>query len=92
MSEDVIEIEGRRLQLPATATAAEAAAIVATLGAHLRDQQAAAAAENEDEEQDWDGKRFGFAGRLDALGLDGGRVPQNAPTDRWTAAGRTDRY
>ena len=81
-----------RLRVPETASSAEAAAIAAVVGAHLRDQQAAAAAEGDGEEPTWDGERFAFAGRLSGLGLGERRVPENAPTDRWTAAGRTDRY
>jgi hypothetical protein len=85
-------IENANLRVPETASSAEAAAIAAAVGAHLRDQQAAAAAEGDGEEPSWDGERFAFAGRLAGLGLGERRVPGNAPTDRWTAAGRTDRY
>ena len=90
-----VEIEGRQLQLPADATPSEAAAISAAMGAHIRDQQAAAAAAAdgaEDEADDWDGERFAFAGRLESVGPNAGRVPRSVPTDRWSAAGRTDRY
>jgi|GEM_PF-3226271 len=74
------------------ATPEETAAIVAAVGAHIRDQQMKALAANADDEQTWDGKRFGFAGRLEALTGCSVRVPRNAPTDEWTAAGRRDRY
>jgi hypothetical protein len=65
------------------------------MGAHVSDQQAAAAAASEDDSEDgdeWDGERFAFAGRLAGVGITSRRVPENVPTDRWTAAGRADRY
>jgi hypothetical protein len=98
MSEQMssVDVAGKRLRLPADASPSEAAAISAAVGAHIRDQQtaAAAAAETDDEEDtdDWAGHRFAFAGRLDAVGLGARRVPSTVPTDRWSAAGRTDRY
>jgi hypothetical protein len=95
MSEDVIEqtIAGQRLRAPESATTDEAAAIAAAVGAHLRDQQQASAETAEgDTTQTWDSERFAFVGRLEALGVGSRRVPRDAPTDRWTAAGRTDRY
>ena len=98
MSEQMssVDIEGRRLQLPADASPSEAAAISAAMGAHIRDQQVAAAtaaaADEDTDTDDWDGERFAFAGRLEAVGLEAGRVPRSVPTDRWSAAGRTDRY
>ncbi|MGM0590961.1 MAG: hypothetical protein ACQETI_04910 [Halobacteriota archaeon] len=69
----------------------EAAAIVAAIGAHLRDCEVSALAAA-DEAETWDGNRWAFAGRLDALGERSSRVPDGAPTDRWTAAGRIDRF
>ncbi|WP_254425886.1 hypothetical protein [Haloprofundus sp. MHR1] len=81
------------LVIPADADADEAAAIAAVVGAHLRDQQAAAAAAAASEsEETWDGSRWRFAGRVDALQGRTVRVPDGAPTDAWTAAGRTDRF
>ncbi|WP_224268597.1 acc operon protein [Haloprofundus salinisoli] len=80
------------LVIPADADDAEAAAIAAAVGAHLRDQQAAAAAAAESESAEtWDGERWRFSGRVDALQGRAVRVPEGAPTDAWTAAGRTDR-
>ena len=79
------------LTIPDDATAEEAAAIAAAIGAHLRAQEAAAAAEDEAEET-WQGKRWSFAGRLRGLQGRDARVPASAPTDAWTASGRTDRF
>jgi len=81
------------LTVPADATPEEAAAIAAAIGAHLRDREAAAvaaAAAAASEEKPWDGRRWQFAGRLAGLGHRGRRVPREAPTDEWTAAGRLD--
>jgi hypothetical protein len=82
------------LHLPETASPDEAAALAAAIGAHMADQEAAAAAaaaDSEETEQTWDGRRFAFAGRLDAVSGRGRRVPHGTPTDPWTAAGRLDR-
>jgi hypothetical protein len=80
------------LSIPPTATSEEAAAIAAAVGAHIRDQQMAAiaAAAAGDEEITWDGKRWQFAGRVEALSGVSRRVPREAPTDDWTAAGRME--
>jgi len=88
MSGHIPTIEG--VETTPTATAAEAAAITAAVESYIRERQAAAAPGKA--EEGWDGERFAFAGRLDALGGEPARVPRNGPTDRWTAAGRTDRY
>jgi len=82
------------LTVPADAGPEETAAITAAVGAHLRDQAAAAAAAAAESEPEptWDGERWRFAGRLDAVGHSAGRVPEGAPTDDWTAAGRADRF
>ncbi|MFB6301687.1 MAG: hypothetical protein ABEH78_02320 [Haloferacaceae archaeon] len=80
------------LVLPPDADPDEAAAIVAAVGAHLRDRAAAATAAAEgDGEPSWTGERFRFAGRIDALSGRSVRIPLDAPTDAWTAAGRADR-
>ncbi len=76
--------------LPA-ATPAETAAVAAAIGAHIRDQEAAAAAADAESEPSWDGLRWAFAGRTRQLQGRAERVSENAPTDPWTAAGRTDR-
>lgn len=86
----VISLPDGDVRLPSDATPDETAAIVAAVGAHIRDQRAADAAD--DEEETWDGKRFGFAGRIEALTGIARRVPRDAPTDGWSAAGRLDRF
>lgn len=80
-----------RLDLPDSATRREAAAIAAAVGAHLR-AEALAAEADEEAGTGWDGRRWTFAGRLRELQGRGARVPREAPTDGWAAAGRTDRY
>lgn len=81
------------LTIPDDADDAEAAAIAAAVAAHLRDGElAAAAAAETDAETGWEGERWAFAGRVDRLSGRSVRVPENAPTDPWTAAGRADRF
>jgi len=79
-----------RLAVPARASSDVAAAIAAAVGAHVRDQRAAAAAATEADADSWAGKRWQFAGRTDALSGRAERVPTDAPTDEWTAAGRLE--
>jgi len=90
----VVEVASTRVSLPPDAAPDEAAAIVAAVGAHLRDREAAAAAAAAAEEEDdsRDGDRWRFAGRLARTTGRGGRVPRGAPSDAWTAAGRADRF
>ncbi len=85
-----ITTERGRLALPADASAQEAAAIAAAIGAHLRDRETAAALAAGRDDETWDGRRWQFAGRLEGLSGGDGRVPRDAPTDEWTAAGRLD--
>ncbi len=81
------------LTVPADAGPEETAAITAAVGAHLRDRAAAAAAAAaDDDEETWDGRRWTFAGRIQAVDGRAARVPDDAPTDAWTAAGRADRF
>lgn len=81
------------LRIPDDASDEEAAAIAAAIGAHLRAREAAAAAaEDEEEDETWQGRRWAFAGRLRGTQGRAGRVPASAPTDAWTASGRTDRF
>lgn len=80
-----------RLTLPDNADEAEAAAIAAAVAAHIRDLEAAAAAAAASEEQGWDGKRWGFAGRVESLQRRTVRVRDGTPTDAWSAAGRSER-
>ncbi|MFC4437341.1 MULTISPECIES: hypothetical protein [Natrialbaceae] len=82
---------GVDLELPDDADSEEAAAIVAAIGAHLHDQALAAAAASEDEKT-WDNRRWAFSGRIRAQQQRHVRVPRDAPTDPWSAAGRTDRF
>ncbi|MFC7175639.1 acc operon protein [Halosegnis marinus] len=72
--------------VPDDADSEEAAAIVAAVSAHLD-------AEGEDEEtpETWDGKRWAFAGRTEAVLGRTVRPTDGTPTDAWTAAGRADR-
>ncbi|MFC6991001.1 acc operon protein [Haladaptatus sp. GCM10025707] len=70
------------------ADADEAAAIAASIGAHLQDLAAAAA---DADEETWEGQRWTFAGRMEALQQRTVRVPDGAPQSAWAAAGRTDR-
>ncbi len=89
-----VPVEGGTLALPESATDGEAAAIVAAVGAHLTDLDraaAAAAADDEEPEDSWDGRRWSFAGRTDAVGGRSARPTDGTPTDPWTAAGRVDR-
>ena len=65
----------------------EAAAIAAAIAEYLNEQE-----ETGDQPETWDGKRFAFAGRIRGLTGVSRRVPRNAPTDEWTAAGRTSRF
>ena len=74
---------------------AETAAIVAAVRAHLVDQAAAVAADDgEDDEKadEWAGRRWQYAGRIDALQQRRTRVPDDAPSDPWATSGRTDRF
>jgi hypothetical protein len=92
---------GRRLELPDDVDASEAAAIVAAIGAHVRDREltlAAAAAADADADDEGQGggraaaSRWALAGRLATLQGRAVRVPDGAPADDWTAAGRADRF
>lgn len=84
--------------VPETATDAEAAAIVAAIGAHISDLERVAAARAErdtDAEETWNGNRWSFAGRMpEENGWNGrnGRIPTAVPTDPWTAAGRINQF
>jgi hypothetical protein len=80
--------DSENLRVPSTATPQEAAAITAAVHAHLAAEEAAA----EEASATWDGKRFQFAGRIAAVTGIPRRVPRGAPTDEWTALGRSDRF
>jgi len=86
--------EGATLSLPPEATDGEAAAIVAAVGAHLTDLDrvaVAAAAVDREDDGGWDGRRWAFAGRTEALSGRTARPTDATPADPWTAAGRSDR-
>ena len=84
-----------RLTLPDSADEEEAAAIAAAVAAHVADGERAAAVAAAAAAQSgptWTGEKWTFAGRVDATsGRRVRRVPDGAPTDKWTAAGRADR-
>ncbi|MEF8799494.1 MAG: acc operon protein [Halolamina sp.] len=79
-----------QLTLPPDADENEAAAIVAAIGAHIRDQEAEAAAA-EREEESWEDKRWAFAGKVASLQRRTVRVREGTPADAWSAAGRSKR-
>ncbi len=77
-----------------TASDDEAAAIAVAVGAHLRDGElaaAAAAAETGPSGPRWAGREWTFSGRVERTRKRTVRVRDDAPTDPWSAAGRTDR-
>jgi hypothetical protein len=74
--------------IPEDASEDEAVAIAAVLNAHLA---ALEAADEADESAGWNPRRWSFAGRISALQRREARVPESAPEDAWTAAGRTTR-
>ncbi|OYR53858.1 hypothetical protein [Halorubrum halodurans] len=81
------------LRIPDDADDEEAAAIAVAVAAHLRDREAAAAAAaDEGGDSGWRGDRWGFAGRLESVRGRRARVPEDAPSDPWAAAGRLDRF
>lgn len=81
------------LDIPDDATDDEAAAIAVAVGAHMTDQaRAAAAAAAGGDEEAWQGRMWTFAGRIDGLQGRSIRVPETAPTDAWTASGRTKHF
>jgi hypothetical protein len=73
------------IDIPEDAGPDEAAAIAAVVSAHLR------TGGEEERSEGWDGRRFRFGGRVATLQRREVRVPDSAPTDPWTAAGRTTR-
>ncbi|MDJ1430500.1 hypothetical protein [Halostagnicola sp. A-GB9-2] len=87
-----VEAPNIEIDIPDDADESEAAAIAAAVSAHVRDQELAAAAAAADEEDSWDGKRWSYAGRVRAQQQRTIRVPRDAPTNPWSAAGRTDRF
>ncbi|MBV0901042.1 acc operon protein [Halomicroarcula salina] len=82
-------------QLP-DASADEAAAIAVAVGAHLTDRQraaaAAAAAAAASDGESWTGREWAFSGRVEGTQKRSVRIRSDAPTNPWSAAGRTDRF
>jgi len=79
------------ISIPEDATDEEAAAIAAAVQSHLS-ALAAAEAAGEDDEETWTDRKWAFAGRVEGLGGRSVRVPDGAPTDAWSAAGRRERF
>lgn len=75
------------LSIPADADGDEAAAIAVAIREYLAEVES-----DTSDEPSWNGRRWAFAGRLESLGGRGARVPDGAPTDAWSAAGRADRF
>lgn len=84
-------VGSRELRIPADASPDEAAAITAAVERWLAAEAEATGSETPSAES-WDGRRFAFAGRLVKLTDEPVRVPNGAPTDPWTAAGRSERF
>lgn len=81
----------------------EAAAIAAALCTHLRREGTGARADDRadewagdrggaDVDEPWAGRGWWFAGRIEVTQRRSVRVPETAPDDPWTAAGRADRF
>jgi hypothetical protein len=79
------------LVVPDDADPEEAAAIVAAVSAHLTDLELAAAESREETAETWNGRRWAFTGRVEAVSGRSVRVTEDTPTDPWTAVGRADR-
>lgn len=80
------------LTIPDDASDEEAAAIAAAVQSHVSALAAAAAAAEDDDTTDWTDGKWTFAGRVEGLGGRSVRVPDGAPTDAWSAAGRRERF
>lgn len=75
----------------------EAAAIASAIRAHLADRERAAAtaatASGDDSRRTWEDREWEFVGRLVRnRGPAARRIPDDAPADAWSAAGRSDRF
>jgi hypothetical protein len=80
MSDNISEI------VPQDADIEEATAIVAAVSTHLEEQRS-----KDEGAPSWQGDRWQFAGRIEALFQRSLQVPAGAPTYAWTASSRTDR-
>lgn len=94
MTDQTVTVGDKLLALPTEATAHEAAAIAAAVGASLQDERERAAptdgptgADTARSRRD----RFRFAGRTAAVTGIARRCPRCVPADNWTAAGRLER-
>ena len=72
-------------------TAAIAAALNAYVGMQVRALAEAEAETGNEEGRRWADRRWSFAGRIGDVQRRRVRVPRYAPSDPWTAAGRTRR-
>ena len=79
------------VRLPTSASGEEAAAIAAAIESYLAAERAAAEAAAGGDRA-WTGRRWSFAGKLARLNGRAARVPDGAPSDGWSAAGRADRF
>jgi hypothetical protein len=80
-----------RIDLPEDADEDETAAIAAAVNAYVRAQMAVAADEDASDDRGWADRRWSYAGRIGDVQRRRVRVPRYAPTDPWTASGRTRR-
>ena len=82
----------RDLEISDSATSAEAAAIAAAVGVYLDAERTGADAGETAGDDAWDGDRWRFRGRIEALQSRSVRVPDGAPTEPWRAAGRAEQF
>ena len=80
-----------RIDLPEDADEDETAAIAAAVNAYVRMRMQAVVDEEPDGERGWADRRWSYAGRIGDVQRRRVRVPRYAPTDPWTASGRTRR-
>ncbi|WP_268105408.1 acc operon protein [Natronomonas gomsonensis] len=72
--------------VPQDANGEEAAAIVAAVSTYIQEQNVEAK-----DDPSWQGNRWQFASRMDAVLQRSPRIPTDAPTDGWSASGRAGR-
>ena len=80
-------LDDTTITVPADASKAQTAAILAAITTYRAAIDRDDRSEETDETDPW-----AFAGRLDATGRQVIRIPPAVPNDRWTAAGRSDRF
>lgn len=76
-----------RLDIPDDADPEEVAAIATAIRSFTTEEQ-----ENDESQPAWQGDRWAFTGRICTLQQRKIRTPTRAPSDAWSAAGRTDRF